>query len=121
MGLEENIHLDGWIENQNINAWLDDKQYIVCTSIHEGHPVSIMEAMACGLKPLIHNYVGARESYPDKYLWNTIPDFVEMATEKNYDSVEYRNFIQTNYSLNKQTESIDRVVAQKGKKIFSYS
>ncbi|MCP4977338.1 MAG: glycosyltransferase [Maribacter sp.] len=111
MGLEENVQFDGWIENQNIYTWLDDKQYIVCTSIHEGHPVGIMEAMICGLKPLIHNYVGARESYPDKYIWNTIPEFVQMVNENNYDSTEYRKFIETNYSLELQLQRINKILS----------
>ena len=108
MGLEKNIHLDGWIND--VNSWLEDKQYIVCTSILEGHPVGIMEAMARGLKPLIHNFVGARGIYPDKYLWNTIPDFVTMATEGNYNSGEYRKFIETNYSLEIQLQRISKII-----------
>jgi len=108
MDLENNIQMDGWIEN--INPWLEDKQYIVCTSILEGHPVGIMEAMARGLKPLIHNFVGAKGIYPDKYLWNAIPDFVRMATENDYDPAEYKKFIETNYSLEKQLGSIDKII-----------
>ena len=115
MGLEENIHFDGWIENQNINTWFKDKQYIICTSILEGHPVGVMEAMASGLKPLIHNYVGARNSYPDKYIWNTIPEFITMATEEEYDSGEYREFIETNYSLEIQLQRIDKIITAAGK------
>ncbi len=67
--------------------------------------------MTKGLKPLIHNFVGARGIYPDKYLWNTIPDFVRMATEDDYDPAEYIGFIETNYSMEKQLESIDRVIS----------
>jgi hypothetical protein len=80
-----------------------------------------MEAMARGLKPLIHNFVGARGIYPGKYLWNTIPDFVRMATEDNYDPAEYRNFIETNYSLNKQTENIDTIFTQMCKEDINHS
>ena len=108
MELGKNVQFDGWIND--INAWLEDKQYIVCSSVLEGHPVGIMEAMARGLKPLIHNFVGAKGIYPDKYLWNTIPDFVSMATEENYDPAEYRNFIETNYSLEKQKNSVNMVI-----------
>lgn len=114
MDLENNIQLDGWIED--INPWLEDKQYIVCTSVLEGHPVGIMEAMARGLKPLIHNFVGAKGIYPDKYLWNTITDFVRITTETSYNPSEYRNFIATNYSLNKQIESIGIIISQLRKK-----
>ena len=108
MGLEKNVQFDGWIND--INAWLEDKQYIVCSSVLEGHPVGIMEAMARGLKPLIHNFVGAKGIYPNKYLWNTITDFVSIATEENYDSVEYRNFIESNYSLHMQLNIIDKII-----------
>ncbi len=112
MDLENNVRLDGWVKD--VNVWLEDKQYIVCTSLLEGHPVGIMEAMARGLKPLIHNFVGARGIYPDKYLWNTIPDFVRMAMKDDYDPAEYRDFIETNYSMEKQLESIDRIISGSG-------
>ncbi len=108
LDLESNIEFDGWIKD--INSWLEDKHYIVCASVLEGHPVGLMEAMARGLKPLIHNFVGARDIYPDKYVWNTIPEFVRMAIENNYDPAEYRKFIEINYNLEKQLDSIDKII-----------
>ncbi len=108
MGLEEKISVEGWVND--VPAWLEDKQYIVCTSVLEGHPVGLMEAMACGIKPLIHNYVGARGSYPSKYLWNTIPEFVRMATENEYRPGEYRQFIERNYSSYIQLKKIEHIL-----------
>jgi len=105
LGLEQNIQIDGWVEN--VSSWLEDKQYIICSSVLEGHPVSLMEAMACGIKPLIHNYVGAKYSYPDKYIWNSIPDFTSMVINDDYNSEEYRSFIEHRYSLNNQLNKID--------------
>lgn len=119
LGLENNIIYDGKLKD--VAGWLENKQYIVCTSLLEGHPVGLMEAMARGLKPLIHNFVGARGIYPEKYIWNTIPDFVRMSTEDNYDPAEYRNFIETNYSLEKQTESIDTIITQMCKESTNHS
>ncbi|MCP4977339.1 MAG: glycosyltransferase [Maribacter sp.] len=108
MDLERNIKFDGWIND--INSWLEDKQYIVCASVLEGHPVGLMEAMAKGLKPLIHNFVGARGIYPEKYIWNTISDFVKMTTEDSFDPAEYRRFIETNYILENQLDCIDKII-----------
>ena len=108
MDLASNIQLDGRVND--VPSWLEDKQYIVCTSVLEGHPVGLMEAMACGLKPIIHNYVGARGSYPDKYLWNTIPEFVAMVTEDDYNSQGYRSFIEDKYSLNSQLNNIEGII-----------
>lgn len=108
MGLTENIQLDGWVED--IPDWLADKQHIVCTSVLEGHPVGLMEAMARGLKPAIHNFVGARNFYPPHFIWNTIPEFVEMISEQRHFPKEYRDFIKGNYSLEKQLKSIDNII-----------
>lgn len=108
MDLTNNIQFDGWVND--VPNWLLDKHYVVCTSVLEGHPIGIMEAMACGLKPLIHNYVGARGAYPDKYLWNTIPEFVSMVTDDDYNSKSYRQFIEDSYSLDIQLERIQNIL-----------
>jgi glycosyltransferase involved in cell wall biosynthesis len=113
LGLEKRVHFDGWVKD--INAWLDDKQYIVCASVLEGHPVGLMEAMACGLKPVIHNFVGARRLYPDKFIWNSIPEFVAMVTGSDYDSSEYRKFVEDRFSLQHQLASIEAIVGNLGK------
>lgn len=108
MGLDRHIRLDGWVKD--IPTWLTDKQYLVHTSMIEGHPVGIMEAMACGIKPVIHNFVGAGEIYPERYLWNTVEEFTRKITAGDYSSAEYRQFIATNYSLARQIDSIASII-----------
>ncbi len=115
MGLTNNFILYGKIDD--IDTWLEDKQYIVCSSILEGHPVGLMEAMAKGIKPVIHNFVGAKGIYPEKYIWNSIPDFVRLVQEENYDSIEYRDFIGNTFSLTKQLSLIEKVINRYDKKI----
>ncbi len=109
MGLQNNLQFDGWIED--LPSWLADKQYIISSSVLESQGMGIMEAMACGLKPVVHNFVGARGIYDSKYLWNTINDFVEQVASPEYDSAEYRGFIEQNYSLGRQREAIIGVVS----------
>ena len=113
MGLENNIHFDGWVKQ--INEWLEDKQYIVCASVLERHPVGLMEAMVCGLKPVIHNFVGAKAIYPKRYLWNTIPEFIKGITEPDYDSVEYRKFVEEHYNLQRQVDKIEKIISSDAK------
>jgi glycosyltransferase involved in cell wall biosynthesis/2-polyprenyl-3-methyl-5-hydroxy-6-metoxy-1,4-benzoquinol methylase len=108
LGLEKSVSFDGFVED--INAWLRNKNYIVCSSPWEGHPVGIMEAMACGIKPVIHNFVGAKQIFPEKFIWDNISEFVLMITEGDYSSIEYRNFIESHYSLEKQLATIENIV-----------
>jgi glycosyltransferase involved in cell wall biosynthesis len=109
MGMTGKIRFDGWIKD--VPAWLADKQYIVCTSVLEAHPVGIMEAMACGVKPAIHNFVGARGVFDSTHIWNTIDEFVAMIRSDEYHSRAYRAFIEERYSLDKQLSKIDAVLA----------
>lgn len=102
--LDNNIFYQGW--QQDLNNWLEDKNYILCTSVLESQNISVMQAMAKGIRPIIHNFVGAKSIYNNKYVWNTIEEAVNMIMNGGYNSIEYRNFIMDKYSLNKQLESI---------------
>jgi len=103
MDLQDNVFFEGW--QDNISNWLEDKSYIISTSIHESFGYGIAEAMARGIKPVIHDFLFAEEIWPKKYLFNTIDEAVDMITSNEYNSAEYRDFIETNYSLEKQMES----------------
>jgi len=104
MGIEDKFIFHDWTDN--INEWLEDKHYFLSTSIHEGYGVAIMEAMAKGIKPVIHNFYEARGFYPDTLIYNTIDEAVDKITEQTYDSESYRRFIEDNYSLEKQIDNI---------------
>lgn len=104
MGIEKNVFYHGWQEN--INQWLEDKNYILCTSLLESQNLSVMQAMCKGIKPVIHNFVGAGHIYPGQFLWNTIDEAVNMVTSEKYDAEEYHDFVRTKYSLGNQLYSI---------------
>jgi len=104
MGLENNVLYEGW--QDNIDRWLEDKNYILCTSVLESQNVSVMQAMAKGIKPLVHNFVGAKEIYPEEYVWNSIDESITMITNTTYNPKSYREFINNNYSLEKQVSKI---------------
>ncbi|WP_458411860.1 glycosyltransferase [Schinkia sp. CFF1] len=115
LGLEKNVFIDGWQED--INQWLGDKHYIISTSVLEGHPVGVMEGMARGLKPLIHNYVGAKKQF-DKFVWSTLDELVKKVIYEPYNPVEYRRYIEENYSLVLQIENIKKLLLIKQKEYY---
>ncbi len=55
---------------------------------------------------LIHNFVGAKEVYPEKYVWSSLNDIVNMLSDEEYSSIEYRNFIEKNYSISDTNHKI---------------
>lgn len=117
-GLENNVFYEGW--QDNLDKWLEDKNYIVCTSVLESQNISVMQAMCKGIKPIIHNFVGAKVIYPSKYVWNTLNEAVKMVSFDEYNSVEYRKFIEDNYSYNKQLLKIKNLIIElKDKKIYN--
>jgi glycosyltransferase involved in cell wall biosynthesis len=108
MGIRDRIYLNPWTDN--VNAFLEDKDYFLSTSTHEGCGYSIMEAMAKGIKPLIHNFSGARELYPGVCLFNDVKQFTELL-KSDYESSVYRGYIADSFPLSKQLADVDRLLA----------
>jgi glycosyltransferase involved in cell wall biosynthesis len=105
MGLTDALIFDGW--QKDVAAWLEDKHYLVSASIVEGHPVSVLEAMARGLKPVIHVYPGCRDCFPAEYLWRTLDEFCERILTDPYRPAEYRDYVAKNFSLTQQLNRIN--------------
>lgn len=57
-----------------VKDFLKDKGFIISTSIAEGNPMNIIEAMAMGIVPLIHNWPGAEIQFPKEYVWTTFDE-----------------------------------------------
>jgi glycosyltransferase involved in cell wall biosynthesis len=110
LGLTENVIFEGW--QHNIDVWLEDKHYILCSSLNEGNPVGVMEAMSRGLKPLIHHFIGGAREQFGKYVWNTIEECVDMVLSEAYNPKEYRDYIQRNYSLELQLDKLSIVFSE---------
>ncbi|WP_239617616.1 glycosyltransferase family 4 protein [Cohnella mopanensis] len=110
LGLTDCIQFDGW--QNDVNPYLRDKHFIVSSSPLESQHKSIMEAMATGIKPLVHHFYGAKKVYEEAYLWNTMDDLLEMVTEEGYRPSEYRSFIELRYSFSAQIIQIEKLLNQ---------
>ena len=97
LDLGDVVFFDGWQED--VSSWLKDKHYIVSTSMIESQGLGLLEAMACGLKPVIHNFPGANEIFPSEFLFNISEEFCDQILSDNYESQKYRRFVEENYQL----------------------
>lgn len=122
LGLGGRMVFHGYIHD--IRSWLNDKDYILCTSPIESQGMGIMEAMAMGIKPLIHDFVGAETIYPKAYLWASIDDLIGMLDSDHYESATYRKFIEESYSFKETSRRIRQILhnlpGPKAYNVFDY-
>jgi tetratricopeptide (TPR) repeat protein len=107
MELSEVVFFDGW--QDDISDWLQDKHYIVSTSIGESQGMGIVEGMACGLMPVIHNFPGADQIFPSEFLFNISEEFCGQICSEHYEPARYRGFVEERYPLTRQLSSINKL------------
>ena len=109
LGLERNVVYEG--VQRDVVKWLEDKNYILSTSVVESQGMAIMEGMAMGIKPVIHNWVGEPQYiYRPSYVFNTVEEAVNMITGGEYNSGEYRTLVAERYSLDKTMHTIETLL-----------
>jgi glycosyltransferase involved in cell wall biosynthesis/2-polyprenyl-3-methyl-5-hydroxy-6-metoxy-1,4-benzoquinol methylase len=108
MGIKENIVFHGWVEN--IQDWLANMNYIISTSPWEGCPLNIIEAMACGVKPLIHNWQGAKRLFPEQFVFNTVEECLSIVRNADYDSAFIRGIVEKRFNAKRNIPMIEAVM-----------
>jgi len=110
LDLRDVVFFDGGAED--VSCWLEDKHYIVSTSIIESRSMGLLEGMACGLKPVIHNFPGANQTFPPEFLFNISEEFCEQIVSDEYEPQRYRRFVEENYALENQLIKINDILRQ---------
>ena len=105
LDLTDSVHFDGMPDS--VSDWLRDKHYIVSCSVHEGHPTSILEGMACGLTPVIHTWPGVRDFFPPEFLFRTVEEFCDRVLTAQPRGRPCRTFVAERFALESQLDLID--------------
>ena len=113
MGLEDNVIFYGQLTKEQMTEFWKGKNYLLHTSVHEGHSYSIMEAMARGIKPAIHNFLGCNDLYPKACLYNTVDEAINIVRNNDYKSNSYRSWIELKkWTLEHQVSEYKRIIAE---------
>lgn len=91
---------------EKMNKWLDNKNYLVTTSISEGLPNNVLEALAKGIKPIVRDYPG---NIFNKFTYKNISQ-LESHLSGEYVSQEYRHMVEENYGLKHFLDFRDRLI-----------
>jgi glycosyltransferase involved in cell wall biosynthesis len=108
MNLTDRVVFHGWVGD--VGAFLKNMNYVISTSPWEGCPNNIIEAMACGIKPLIHNWPGAAELFPEELVFNS-PRELKNLVASPYDAGSYRRYVETNFNAANNLSYIDSFLA----------
>jgi len=89
----KNVYLEPY--SYSLNDFFKDKSYIVNTSLREGCPVTMLQGMSAGLKPISYEWVGV-ENMPF-YRFNNLNTFTRLLLDVEPEI--YRNQIIENYNI----------------------
>ncbi|HSW01234.1 MAG TPA: tetratricopeptide repeat protein [Sedimentisphaerales bacterium] len=95
-----------------LNGWLSDKHYIVACGIGEDQIEALLAGMACGLKPIVHNFPGADKLFPPQHLFNIAEQFCEHVLAREYEPEQYRRFVEQRYPLEQQLNRVNGILQQ---------
>ena len=104
--MKRRIYLYGHIPAGSLSLWWDQMNYCLSTSISEGNPNNVIEAMAKGIKPVVHNWPGAEDQFPEDMRFSTAEEAARQIMSAEYISSRYLRIVQEKFSL----ANIERVV-----------
>lgn len=96
----------------DLSAWLADKHFVVSAGIGEDQVEALLVGMACGLKPIVHNFPGAGRLFPAEYLFNIAEQFCEHILAPVYEPAAYRRFVEDRFSIKEQLAMVNSVLTQ---------
>ncbi|MBN1124163.1 MAG: glycosyltransferase family protein [Sedimentisphaerales bacterium] len=97
-------------EVKNLNQYLLDKHFIVSTAIDLSGLSSVLTAMACGLKPVVHDFPGAEQWIDSSYLFGISEQFCNLVLSDDYRPQHYRQIVEQQYRLRHWTRPINDVL-----------
>lgn len=99
LGVLHKFSLYDFIHVDAMPKFYQDKDIILSTSMNEGNPNCVIEAMACGCKPVIYQWPGAKDQFPPSHVFRTVEEACGRITESRTEPEIYRDWIRQKYSL----------------------
>jgi glycosyltransferase involved in cell wall biosynthesis len=103
-----NVKVHRYVDD--VNEFLSSSSYIINTSPREGNPVSVLEGMAAGLKPLVFNWAGASILYRNFGTWMSLEELKNKLINEPLHPDEYREFINRYYSFHDTYKDFEKLM-----------
>jgi tetratricopeptide (TPR) repeat protein len=89
----------------NLADFWNQMDSVLSTSIIESFSFNVAEGMACGCKPYIYNWKGAKEIWGERWIFEDMPCFQDSGDRK-----KYRKYITDNFALARNINSMREVL-----------
>ena len=105
-----NVFLYPW--QYDLASFYADKSFVINTSPREGCPVAVLEGMACGLKPLIYDWIGSEKIFPG-YIWRDIRGLSDLLLSHHTPNF-YRDFVSERHNFETMYRQIENLITSTG-------
>jgi glycosyltransferase involved in cell wall biosynthesis len=115
------IRFDGWIPHDWMPTWWASRDVCLSCSYHEGLPFNVVEAMAVGTRPVVHDYIGASRQFPPNTLWTTIDEAIEKIVKTHdpkfraeFGPSFWRGWVKERNSIERQANQLLELIGNSG-------
>lgn len=108
-GIRDSVKFYGnipYTSGNEINDFLEDKDFLLLTSHKEAFSYAVAEAMAKGIKPVIYNFKGAPDIWRKQSIFNTEREAIDIFEDGVYTPSLYRKYIEDNYSMENHLKAV---------------
>ena len=98
------VYLYGHVDN--LNEWWEMMDYCLSTSISEGNPNNVIEAMLKGICPVVHHWPGAQDQF-GPWLFRTANQAAQSIVHEPYTSARYRSHACKHFGLDNIAKAVD--------------
>lgn len=106
MGIRDKVQV--YSKVQDMNEWYEPMDYILVPSYKEAFSYAAAEAMAKGIKPILNNWKGSTDIWPEKYIYSHLDEAVEMFMGE-HTPLEYRKVIEERYDAKRMFADYDKL------------
>lgn len=102
----DSVNFLGKMSHEEMVRHMQAADHFIITSIIEGLSQASLEAMSCGVRPVIFNYYGSEMGYPKECIYNTVDQAVNLIRHPKITRAEARSLVADKYDVRQCNEQI---------------
>lgn len=106
LGIKNSVVFLGKLSHAEMIRHVQTADHFMITSIIEGLSQASLEAMSCGVRPVIFDYFGSEMGYPKKCIYNTVDQAIDLILHPKTTRAEARKLVADKYDIKRCNQEI---------------